>query len=1285
MNYKKSLLSLATIIALSGVASADTATKYVPLTSATHDGSWILFGVNGFSTGVANPVVETSTSFSENFTALEDTRTDDDQATSGLHVAGGDLGSVEVIDNNDATYTLQVGVNITDVPYEEMEPVRTMYVKFGADAAPSVKFNYKASLEGKVLELLSNGKLYKVAAISQDNTYDNPALAVESVKAAATNAKLTSITDIIDYDLKDNPTEEKYYSKAKHLDADANLSVAAKTAQFYHFDSVSQQWKIWNKNYEGNANDFTKFSVGDAYWGRIDVDDPITSLQNDGAAGQVNGSDGTNIEGSGLVLGTSVAAHDYKYDDNTTKLAPGWNHLAFDDTQPYIRHAATGLIFTSDAADIDITDSTGLFTVTVTLTNDAAGAKAINKAIESAKLHGTLPKSVNIKAFYDTADSRFILISDAKFTIAENTDQITNVTTLTGGNPYGERGYNNVVMDALDSGTTDKKSATSAYGEYALIADLMTGELTGGGAGSVAASLDKVASDGGTNVSAKITLGTVDKDYPSVALTDAEANEPTAALTKANIEALKLFDGTDGTGKVTSFDVDFDGDDDAIIIANTKPFYVKDSTFTRVFEYSKAAADDTNTLTVDGGSATATITPASGAADDTAGADAVATQINDVADTGDTTGVYAENVASKIIAVSTNSSTFDLKDLASGTQGFLINSSSDDDLAKGAIKGVYALDTVAKQALVKYKYTYTGFDDADEDGDGVTVDLSGLGSGNAVSHDVTMLVADANHADKEKEFLDALVAEINKQIMADGINAYAYHNMTIDANNYNSAVLTIEGLEITADGLTDLDGGNGDGGLIEHTVKADNSATDAATLGDLDPIISDLKTNAVYTPNYAEYGPLYTMKTAGYDVKAILKATTDVATQAVKWDSIDLTRKESDWFKNNEFNLFSTNQDSGYWVYLDNNSSATGITISNASFTPTYTYYFDNKDANGNYPTTNIVNGGLFSVTITGLDDETAVAYANVGGENVQLKAAAGSTSYTANFHKYALKSFSESGEPISISVRATNGKGEALKMSSDYAFDYAKPVISDPVKINATTVKFTGDANDTTKFNVYKNYIPELVSSRSSTDAATNRLVGSYTAANGVSSQNLCEKLTYGDVDTLRVVGIDGSGVVGRANISDAKEFTYATMLKGAMVLTHLGGSDDDKAIIGTRYNSSCVQAATQPSQASDNTGVSVKALVDNETAVLAYQEIAGVGSDLSGAWVTTYALNGDKIIQTQNLEEYAGKTIFIEYGGHLYKTAFPATKSDAEATDDTPIDLTNATILPLNNTLAN
>lgn len=1303
MNYKKGIISAVTALALATSASADGVATYLPLTTPTNDGSWVMFGVNGFSDGTASARSAVAAGFSADFVEVEDTVSTDAQATWGLSAAGA---AQPATDNMLAVQGLDdVNLGVLKVAaknlqaFEATEPVRTMYITLNS-ANPNVKIDYKASMEGQTLELMYGGvtTLYSVT-MSQSNTYSNPANAVVSVPEVSTVPKLSNITDVIDYNLGDNPLDARYFAKADHQQTATDISAA--TSTFYHFDAVSQQWKVWNTNFSGVANDFTAFSKGDAYWGRIDTDD--NPAVNDGGA--------ATTLGSGLVLGSSgLSAHDttpYSYDDNTSKLTDGWNMLALDSVAPYIRRASTGLILTMNAAGgvLTITDSTGTNSITATLaaaavtaTTASTAATAINTAIENAKLKGTLPKSFNLRAFsaHTAAEpGRLALISDAKFKVSEAdaaNGAVDVVTTLTGANPYSyatATGLTRVAIADLGdfTGSGEPLEVESVYGEYAVILDLMTNDLRAGGVGTVAADLDGEATTTGTNYSAKIAFGTATKDYTPVALgttANSDASAITSITAKAIIEAHALFSTAAGDaneyGKMTAIDSLNNGavdGADKVIVASTVPFYVKDATYTRVFEYQTGSMG-TATLKVSGVNAV-DITPV--VTDDaTTTADLITLQ-GDTSSVGQTS-VYADDVDTntKIVAVSTDLSTFDLKDSESGTDQFLIPSTTTADLAKGAVAGVYALDTIAKMPLEQYTYTYDTFIDGTDAGDGATIDFSTLGAlgAGAAAVNVTMTTAGVAAGLKTNAdrliYLNAIVAEINDQIGLEEAHGFAYHDFVVADDNFATAKIYVTGMGITIEGVTPLDGA---GAVDVMFSQNGDTATNPGTLGtSWTAITSDLTANAIYTPDYAIRGPLYTMRNAGYDVKAILKATTDVTGTIgsnIGWDSIDLTRDESDWFKNNEFNLFSTDVDSGYWVYLET-KTADSVTISNPSFTPTYTYYFDNKDTNDEYLTYNIINGGQFTVDIAGFDGEISNAYVSLNGVEVQLKQNGISTEYTANFTKYDLSTLNEGGSgPLSMTIRATDGKGEESLTYDAYAFDYTAPTLNTPTVPNTNTVAFSSDDNTTAAYHVFKEYIPELETSRADADVTVSRVVGSYTATAGAATTNVCEGLTFGSVDNLRVVAADGTGTIGGSNLSDAEQFTYATMLKGAQVLTDAGG-DTTKAIIGLRYNSSCVVDATQPVLATDNTGVSLKTIAAGQTARLSYEEISGVASSLSGAWLSSYSVSGTDVIQVQNLEEYAGKPFYVEYGGKMYISSFPLTEAAAIASQTTALALDDA-----------
>jgi len=1245
MNYKKSLLSLVTIMALSGTAVADGSATYVPLTTTTNDASWVLFGVNGFSNGVPSNVVAGPTSFSAGLTELEDTVVTDELATSGLTVAGGDLASLTALASAGLT-ALKVGVNISNITYQATEPVRTMYIKVN-DTSPNVKFDYKASLEGLTMEIILNNSTTTVynVVISQDSTWNNASVATTDVVTQVTDGDMTTIASILDADSTNNPVNPANWDKTVHADT----TVAS--ADFYRFDALTQQWKVYRSTNTGTANDFTSLEKGSAYWGRVDVGDAIVNNDADGATNLVLGTSGNTAQ--------SQLPSAYIDDANVSKLSTGWNMLAMDDIKPYVRHAATGLVLSGVATGdvLRIYDDTGLNFVDVTMATagDEVDATLINTTIESARLLGNVPKAFTLKAFRGAADGTIILVSDKKFTVTETGSAGTiAVSTLTGAQPY-LNGARTTITD-LDTAVAGQASATSAYGEYLMMVNVLAQDTT---ADAVADGI--VATD---NIAKFIVGDPLNGDHAAIAISNAGDTLASAATEFATDASITT---------ATIVDVNFDGavTGDMLLLAGTNPFYLRDAVYTRVFTTDTTAADNTLAFTVKG-SVDALIEPALNDAPSV-----IATEIN--LDAG-TTNVYASANAgdNKLIAVTTALSTFDLKDIASGTVDFLQNSTETEDIAKGAIKGVYSVDELAKTPLVQASFpiTFIATDEPDETGDQLSVDINGLG---AVNMTAAVVAAPPMTTAEKLAWFDGLVSSINGVITTNSLHGYASHNYTEAIDDFTGTIITVTGVDIASIVLAEVT----DVSTLTTVpaVGADINAATTNTLGNISgDLVADLKFNAVYTPNYATYGPLYTMRDSGYDVRAMLRATTDMATSDVSWDGIDLTRNENDWFIQNEFNLFSVNLDSGYWVYLEPKTDDT-VVIGAATFTPSYTYYFDND---ADKTTSNMINGGNLRVSVEGLSDTaaslagtTSNVYAIIAGEEIQMKAN-GNNDYTADITKYSSVDFKETASNISFSIRATNGKGEAAKVTDAVSFDYAKPD-APTVAFDAANATFTSASADVTKFHLFDTVIPEVTTLR---DAS---IVAEVNATAGVGAFNVCSKFDFGVVNTLRIVAADGTGSFGTANISNATEFSYASLFKDASVITHLQDGTTDKSTLPMIYDATCTPEATQP-VGTENNGVSLKTLIDTKSARIAYitaDTITNVNFTTDIAWTSTYKLpDGTEIIQVQNVADYANDTLLVEYEGKLYSSTFPATQAMADAGTDARFTLTEIT--PANTSLA-
>ena len=1265
MNRKKLISLVAASLLYSGVAEADNNALYVPLTTSSNDASWILSGVIGFSNGVGSNTT-TTTSFSAGMTELEDTNVNDNLATEGLDVSGKHLASLQQIGS---LTQASVGVDISGVAYSETEPVRSMYIRVNS-STPNLKFNYKASLEGKTMEIMVNNdttKKYQVT-ISDEFTYNNAAIAVDATGSGGSTSPLTQITALFDRDASDNPTDAARWDKDKHADTTSSVALA----EFFHFNALTQQWEVFKVNNVANANDFTEFAAGDAYWGRVDKGDNPPSNDNDGATTLVLGKSGNTTQ-------DQLAA------PYSGKLTNGWNHLSFDDIKPYIRHAATGLNIGSANAlaagdSLTITDDSGAYSYTVSDIDmdgsnslDVNDVKLFNVAIESARLRGELPEAFHLKAIRVT-DTNWVLIADKKFYVSGSST--ADVKTLYGNNPY-VNGTQTAVSSIAGAGA----NVSSVYGEYALIVKPLVGSGTADAEGASGYGFSKVRF--GYYTSAGTGLNPI--SITSSAATVADV-----------VSTINTYNPTsDFNPKAIELDMDFSGDatDDVVLIASNIPFYIMDNTFARVYKF-----DSTNggTLTIPA------TTPGSvtvNAADTAAN---VATAI-DGAGVSDAKG--ATDTSGNLVLVSTTS-TREIKDDASGSVDILHPTTSGDDIAKGAISDVSGVDAIAKRAITQHDITITNFDDPDENGDGISIAMFGHA---AVSK--TLSTAIPTNADV-KTFFDDVVSEINSQLQTQGIYGYASHDFTYatgagattatlgPGGAFDGTTIRIVGIDgggnfttgkIGGTYLSDVDGSAG-GGIYQTIARAENS-TNPDKFNIAGSLTQDLKYNPIYTPNFAQYGPLYTMYDAGYVIKAILRATTKWSDGSIAWDSIDTTRDETDWFANNEFNVFDVSIKSGYWVYLEDKASAAAsdpryennITISNPTFTATYSYNFANANTalgySTNYTTVNNVVGGSFSVNVDGLSNNqettqgtSSNVYLTIGGTEIQMKHDTG-TKYTAEINKFNVSGFNESAGIIGFTIRATNGLGVDNKVNDLFSFDYQKPEKPSLTISSINRVALASTSSDVAKYYVFKDYIPE-----NNPDSSTN-LINTVDEANA-SAVNICQNLNFGQQYDLRIVAADGDGAIGSSNLSDALQYNYINLGKNARVLSHTYGAL--KASTPVVYDSSCELAVPQPI-APANDGVSLKVLVNGQSARLVYNEVPNVSFDTDVAWTAIYSTagsGGTPTFQIQSVAAYAGKSFYVEYDGKLYSGTFPATQDAATQSTSNAIALTQ--ISSYNGTLA-
>lgn len=1205
-SYKKSFLSVAAAIAMSAsVANAD----YLPLANAALDNEWMLFGASGFLTdGAAAGVAGVFTITTSAANTITDTYSGDELfETSGLTVGAGDLGTLKAL--NATNDPIEIRVNTTGSNFNETEPTRTIYVDTDGDGVGDFAFTYKAQLEGERLEYSVNGGDVYFLTVDYANTYDNPATGTiinGSDPVAGTDLDdLVELGDgtLIDYSFADNPINYLNFDAATHSTAEAN----DESLRLYSYDANNGGlWNLFDSRYANSANDFLTLDKGRGYWGKLDMGTEL----------------GTE---AGLVLGSStIAPADYQ----ALNLTEGWNLLAFNKgNNSELRHANTGLLLTVAVAagDIILKDSSGNQSVTVTLAggeSDAEIASLINFAIAQAKAQGTLAKVFDLRAFVtDPVAHQIALVSNKKFSVYEDgVDIITAATTLA-----GQDMINPTTEAALATGSdVDDEGASSIYGEYAMVieplpVDPLTGDLINDAKLNVKSQLETVA--GGTDSTFDI-------------LTDL-----TAATTAISGNAGLL---------AYEFDINQDDATDHILVASAEPFYIRDQTFARVFSYSDSTAAGTITITGAGTDDVTSITIPTGS-----DADAVAALIDDVAG-----AIQADVDASgNIVIVSADPAASEFAVYHTSGGDNLNVASSNDAMAQGSVADVYSLTNLAQKAISNVVTATLADGGAGVAAAGETVDITistfynaalALGQYTTVAEDTTAAT-----------FYTNLQTHINTELATNGLDATAVITDATPAT-FADAIITITGADVYA-----MTAFTHDTAALTGTLAAVNGAINTTSLaGDL---AADLKYNGVYAPNYVMDGPLYTMREAGFDLKALVTGTMPLdGASTMQWDSIDLTRVPSEWFTSQDYNLFDTDEQAGYWAYLEENAAVNPLSIGAISLSPLdYVHYYDGAT------TTNAFSTNI-KVSVEGIDEtrdpdtlnggsKSARVTATIGGKKTELTRESQNL-YSGKINFYEVEGIN-ANTAFSIVIDAADGLGNKISTTTS-VIDNQRPTVP-TASFDGSSITISSVSADVARYYVFDGMIPEEYNAGDELLSLENEPDGEVIGS-GICGADVTIASSAG---ALKVVAVDngdgtGTGEIYTGNVSNSASVAYMAIAKDRVVLSDINNNEIEMSVGGTPYSDTC--AAGTPVTTNDY-ALQLASMTNTKTAKIAFPVMAS-GVDLTGTPITVYVRNNanDAVAKITYAPAYVGEEVFVMLGGVVYGYTLDS-RTDAEATTPT------------------
>jgi len=1250
-------LSIAAISVIGTLTYADTNAQYIPMTTKSYDKAWVMFGINNFATGV--PTREASSGVAMSEGVDEDNVGDDlatpasgigliDSATEGFKDTTGNynLATFQALkDANGVAYfngPLTLDLNTTGLTYSETQPVRSMYIAIRENTTTSlvskIKLDYKAVLEGRTgaLQLNHEGNIYTFT-IDQAATFDSPAIA-QYTEHTTTTSLLTTPEDSIVYDLAQAPINAIAFDRTQDRGTPRGYE------RFYHYDAQNGNWLLWDRTrVTTGQNTLTNFEKGKAYWGRIDINGDA-STTSDARAGMYVAKTGNSVADASVYAGKLTLN--------------SWNMVSFDAAaHPDIRNATTGLLIGTNTLEdgdaITLTDETGINSVTVTFQtaadypNDVDRALYINKVVQAKKYLGEIPKSFNIKAFATNLSDKLLFLSDKKFTIKDTTgDILAEAKTLANRNVVNYDGSTTDITDVKDGTSEANSAATSRYGEYSLIIKPLI--ATGS-----ASQLDNDVSGGGGSASAAVQFGNIDGESLNGslstplprALADGGSDEAsTLSTAQTQLSGDDIFDGDKSSGRILQIDTDFSGSADMLLLATDKAFYIKDHTYTRTYEINTGVdgTDEVNNPNVAytiKNTTSATLTPAN---NDTV--TEFVTAINNIADTGaqtDTKVYAAQDTNNNLVVVTPDSSLMDLIDANSAVKDYFKRTTSSDTIAKGAISEVLNIAKLAREdvTLNKFKLAFSNTDSDSTEEISITLNVGTT----AITPNNTTGINVQNDTDR-LTILNDLVLQLNTAFQTANVAASAYH--TYISGSMDKASIYIEGVDLSNVVFNKDADGDGTDNALDVTIS--DIATNPGKLNtDAALIVSDLKDNAIYSPDYVNYGPLYTLKEAGYEAKAIVRPSTHIAaTPTTHWDGIDLTRDSSQWLKYNEYNLFSVDDTSGYWVYVTAYTPPT-ITVNNTVFSPTYAYHFDR-----NNNTDNIISSVSFSTQIDGVDPATSNVKLVIGGNEVEL-VNTGST-YTANISTYETTLLSQQENTLILNV--TNGLGDRYKDDTFLTLDYAKPATPTITFPTAANMSISDTSGDVAAYYLWTDYIPD----------EGEGAIGPISPLQAT-SYNMCQNTAFGSIQNYQLVAIDGSGVFGKGNISNMLPFNFVNTVKNATVLTHNSG---DSASTAQNYDANCfltTQTLKHGMEVYTQTAFPVR---------LAFEPKDYSGEDSANDIPLTayYALptaTTDPIVRIDLLDLYVGEKFYIEYNGALYSGTFPADASAADASFTTPIVL--------------
>lgn len=374
----------------------------------------------------------------------------------------------------------------------------------------------------------------------------------------------------------------------------------------------------------------------------------------------------------------------------------------------------------------------------------------------------------------------------------------------------------------------------------------------------------------------------------------------------------------------------------------------------------------------------------------------------------------------------------------------------------------------------------------------------------------------------------------------------------------------------------------------------------------------------------------------------------------ITWRKLNLNVKDEDLFnKTDDLDLFSTDKEKAYWIYLEEKDSALNeiaILEDSYDFKKNFEHYYDLNRSS----TISMLINAPFSISVdaTKLSSDALdrlFAYIKINGVEIPLKK--NIDTFSVNLNAYDFGKFVEAN----LSLYIADGRGILTKFSAldypEFEMNLTKPqtptiTISDRVESGFDRNHFVISRGDSqvTDFRIYK----DPISNTDSTQSYDGKFV--VVENSKVSWKEIMtsfeETITLDEGIIELFVVSKTTEKISNAILSDITTQNFVSLYCGSSELTANAGEEKKEAII---YNSKC-----EAQEDLVNNGVSLNSF--DLTSSFFYNEIIGEELDIktipNKMFLGFEGKDSSMIISFTN--NYIGKKAYCLFNNHLYEVEF-------------------------------